>query len=414
MMQTEILAKGKAQLQSALRSEGDGMEDGGTTTSLAPLCPPYSPPPLSSFPKDIPVPVKRREPKFVPYEPYKAAVTPIVPPSTTKKGHRTKLAALEIPFPLLRDGSAGKRGSQPSPVISVVREVPEGTAAEGSAPEGETAARLASLQKQLEVLTEQKRDVEDQLRVQLQVNTELKKLLVASLGEDMQARVQFLSEDKAKLAEDISFYSAKLQEGMEEVDRLSIQSDVWRSKFLASSLMIDELAGWKARLMHQCEDFQESLQWIASEHQHLETNVVATYRLLSKLHEVLATTEPMKSGDGPAFKPPAEAPPHDLLQLCAATQQLARAACQAVHGSANLRLLPAPSVVPTPAERFAQKAEGTFETLKRSFSPVSTSNTSLSPGMTLEKCQHVNGKTTYECATTLACCRHCSGHLEEV
>lgn len=69
----------------------------------------------------------------------------------------------------------------------------------------------------------------------------------------------------------------------------------------------------------------------------------------------------MKSGDGPAFKPPAEAPPHDLLQLCAATQQLARAACQAVHGSANLRLLPAPSVVPTPAERFAQKAEGTFE-----------------------------------------------------
>ncbi|CAN7996706.1 unnamed protein product, partial [Ixodes hexagonus] len=409
----EHVLAGKTQLQPASRSQGDGMEDDGTTASLPPLRSPYSSPPLLSFPKDIPVPVKRREPKFVPYEPYKAAVTPIVPPSTAKKGHR-QLAALEIPFPLLRDGATGKRGSHPSPVISVVREVPEGTAAERLIPERETAARLASLEKQLEILNDQKRDVEDQLRVQLQVNTELKKLLVASLGEDMQARVQFLSEDKAKLAEDISFYSAKLQEGMEEVDRLSIQSDVWRSKFLASSLMIDELAGWKARLMHQCEDFQESLQWIASEHQHLETNVVATYRLLSKLHEVLSPPEPVKSGDGPVTKPPVDAPPHDLLQLSAATQQLARAACQVAHGSANLRLLPAPSVVPTPAERFAQKAEGTFETLKRSFTPASTSNTTLPPGTTSEKCHHVNGKADHECATTLACCRHCSGHLETV
>lgn len=54
------------------------------------------------------------------------------------------------------------------------------------------------------------------------------------------------------------------------------------------SLMIDELAGWKARLMHQCEDFQESLQWIASEHQHLETNITATFRWVFRLLRVAA------------------------------------------------------------------------------------------------------------------------------
>lgn len=396
--------KGKTQLHPASRSDGDGMEDTSVTKSA-----PRQLTSPSSSPADLPHPVKRREPKFVPYEPYKAAVTPIMPPATTRRSHRTKLAALEIPFPLMREEDRGRRNiERPSPVISVVREVPEGTAATGCIVESNgdaTPHRVASLEQQLETLREQKHDVENQLRVQIQVNGELKKLLVASLGEDMQARVQFLSEDKAKLADDISFYSAKLQEGMEEVDRLSIQSDVWRSKFLASSLMIDELAGWKARLMHQCEDFQESLQWIASEHQHLETNITATFRLLTKLRDMLSPDLSEKQSTL------AEAP-KDLLQLSASTQQLARAVCQAAHGGANLRLLPAPNVVQTPAERFAQRTETAFETMKRSFTPATAAEAVLSSSLVSKKCQ-VNGKPTHDCAT-ISCCRHCSGHLETV
>lgn len=160
--------KGKTQLHPASRSDGDGMEDTSVTKSA-----PRQLTSPSSSPADLPHPVKRREPKFVPYEPYKAAVTPIMPPATTRRSHRTKLAALEIPFPLMREEDRGRRNiERPSPVISVVREVPEGTAATGCIVESNgdaTPHRVASLEQQLETLREQKHDVENQLRVQIQV-----------------------------------------------------------------------------------------------------------------------------------------------------------------------------------------------------------------------------------------------------
>ena len=40
----------------------------------------------------------------------------------------------------------------------------------------------------------------------LQVNSEVKKLLVASVGEDIEARVDFLTQDKARLAADVMQY----------------------------------------------------------------------------------------------------------------------------------------------------------------------------------------------------------------
>ncbi|KAH7962059.1 hypothetical protein HPB52_014111 [Rhipicephalus sanguineus] len=74
----------------------------------------------SPYHEDIPVPVRRREPKFVPYEPYKAAVTPVREMDTRC---RTRLAALEIPFPLHHPPGGGEE----PPLLAVVREVPEGT-----------------------------------------------------------------------------------------------------------------------------------------------------------------------------------------------------------------------------------------------------------------------------------------------
>lgn len=66
------------------------------------------------------------------------------------------------------------------------------------------------------------------------MNAELKRLLVASVGEDMEARVHFLTEDKVKLADDIRQYVEKIACDFEQKEKLSIESDVWRSKFLAS------------------------------------------------------------------------------------------------------------------------------------------------------------------------------------
>lgn len=62
----------------------------------------------------------------------------------------------------------------------------------------------------------------------------MKKLLVASVGEDVQGRVQCLTEDKARMATMIRKYSEKVDKDYEEKEKISIQCDVWRSKFLAS------------------------------------------------------------------------------------------------------------------------------------------------------------------------------------
>ena len=88
-------------------------------------------------------------------------------------------------------------------------------------------------------------DAEKALRIQIQVNSEVKKLLVASVGEDIEAKVDFLTQDKARLAADITQYSNKISRDFEEKEKLSVESDLWKSKFLASSVIVDELARWK-------------------------------------------------------------------------------------------------------------------------------------------------------------------------
>jgi hypothetical protein len=67
-----------------------------------------------------------------------------------------------------------------------------------------------------------------------QINAELKNLLVASIGEDWEPKVESLSSDKAILGEYVKHYSDSLTRQTEEKDNISIECDVWRSKFLAS------------------------------------------------------------------------------------------------------------------------------------------------------------------------------------
>uniref|UniRef100_A0A131YRX8 Basic leucine zipper nuclear factor 1(Blzf1) protein n=1 Tax=Rhipicephalus appendiculatus TaxID=34631 RepID=A0A131YRX8_RHIAP len=343
----------------SVRSDGDGME---------------------SLPRDIPVPVRRREPKFVPYEPYKAAVTPLRE-TDARCSSRTRLAALEIPFPLHHPPV------EEPPLLAVVREVPEGT------PVPSPSSLGAPLEQRLQEAHQCTQDLQEQLRVQVEVNRELKKLLVASVGEDLEARVHFLSEDKAQLAADVRAYAQRLSQGREEIDRLAIHADVWRSKFLAASLLVDELANCKARLMHQCDDFQEALQWMSSEHKQLEANLTATCRLLAKLQ-----------GEVPQGDPA----PCDVLQLSAQAQRAARSLCHQVAasgGSANLRLGPSPVVCATPAESFAQRTDCAYETLKRSFTSSSAP---------LESSISSSSELVAHDGNTIACCRHCSGHLETI
>ena len=72
------------------------------------------------------------------------------------------------------------------------------------------------------------------MKIQAQVNSEVKRLLVASVGEDIEAKVDFLTQDKARLSADIRQYASKISRDFEEKEKLSVESNVWKSKFLAS------------------------------------------------------------------------------------------------------------------------------------------------------------------------------------
>ena len=65
------------------------------------------------------------------------------------------------------------------------------------------------------------------------MNSEVKKLLVASVGEDIEAKVDFLTQDKARLAADMRQFSYQISKDFEEKEKLSVQSDVWKSTVLA-------------------------------------------------------------------------------------------------------------------------------------------------------------------------------------
>lgn len=66
------------------------------------------------------------------------------------------------------------------------------------------------------------------------MNSELKNLLVAAVGEDLQTRVNLLTEDKLQLARALLSSATEHSSHTEQIEYLANQSEVWRSKFLAS------------------------------------------------------------------------------------------------------------------------------------------------------------------------------------
>lgn len=112
-------------------------------------------------------------------------------------------------------------------------------------------------------LRKERDQFESQLKFQMQVNSELKQLLLSAIGDEDTTKLSNLAEDKMKIAEHLS-------SNTEKIEFLAGQSEVWRSKFLASSLMVEELAKWKAALS------EKNSQLVASNKRLMET--IATVR----------------------------------------------------------------------------------------------------------------------------------------
>lgn len=99
-------------------------------------------------------------------------------------------------------------------------------------------SRIAYLESQIN-------GVSEQLQIQTEVNAELKKMLVASIGgEDLQYKMERLINDKLRYEHELTSNTKQIEKLNEEIEQISIQCDLWRSKFQASKVMAEENATW--------------------------------------------------------------------------------------------------------------------------------------------------------------------------
>ncbi|XP_040161964.1 golgin-45 [Anopheles arabiensis] len=180
-----------------------------------------------------------KEPKFVPFEPYKGAVTPIIPGrnSIPGGGSRVKLA--------------NRNNLDLSVLVSQMSTIADKELRTSAAPSSVEDEERQRYERELAELRKERDYFQGQLKFQAQVNAELKNLLVAAVGEDLQTKVNVLTEDKLHLARKLLNSAENLSSHTEQIEFLAGQSEVWRSKFLASSLMVEELARWKASLLQR-------------------------------------------------------------------------------------------------------------------------------------------------------------------
>lgn len=123
--------------------------------------------------------LKTKEPRFIPFEPYKGAVNPIIPlkhPKKTRNRNNLDLNTLVAHMSDMKAINLNPKSSDTALNNSIVTT------------------------KEFEELKKERDSLAMQLKSQVQVNAELKNLLVAAVGEDLQTRVNVLTEDKLQLA----------------------------------------------------------------------------------------------------------------------------------------------------------------------------------------------------------------------
>ncbi|KAG8515773.1 Golgin-45, partial [Galemys pyrenaicus] len=260
-------------------------------------------------------------------------------------------------------------------------------------------------------LLQEKEGLLNQLRIQTEVNRELKKLLVASVGDDLQYHFERLAREKNQLILENEVLSRNTAQLSEQLERMSIQCDVWRSKFLASRVMADELTNSRAVLQRQNRDAQSAIQDLLSEREQFRQEMIATQKLLEELLVSL------QWGREQTYYPNTQ--PHSTAELALTNHKLAKAISSHLLGNVGMNAQKKiPSVVEfcsTPAEKMAEKVN-----VLRVLDPISCTESSpenpfseSSPTTLLaakKKIGRFHPYTSYE-NITFNCCNHCQGEL---
>lgn len=334
--------------------------------------------------------LKGKEPKFIPYEPYKAAVKPIIPFEKKKPERKTSKKNNELPIV-----SQVRTDRILANISDKTKEVNSGT----TQPWDE---EKKSFQDEVKKLKDENAQLESQLKFQAQVNGELKALLVAAVGEDLETRVHILTEDKLQLARALLSSSQRLSTHQEQTEWLAGQCEVWRSKFLASSLIVEELAKWKAALCQRSTELQEAMKRLLEERSVVRDSLLHSFRDLSILRHHF---DPNKLGCS-------DLPSASVVDLAAGCQHLGQVLRQQLLGS-------------TPGAGYVRGAEPDFTGLdmhtvveKNAENLLMTPNTLLLAGPDVACSAVVGAAVAVEALgpATMAgkCCGHCTGEIKMV
>ncbi|PBC28000.1 Golgin-45 [Apis cerana cerana] len=220
--------------------------------------------------------LKLKEPKFIPYEPYKAAVNPIIP--YEKKNKKLQKSNVNVNMTVAQ--VAAMKLHETKVLCNELKMIDENNCIGN-----EWLKEKEEYEAEIQKLKEENSQLENQLKFQAQVNGELKNLLVAAVGEDLETKVHLLTEDKLQLARALLNSAQHLSTHQEQTEWLAGQCEVWRSKFLASSLMVEELAKWKAALCQRTTDLQEVIKRLLEDRNLIRDISLKTYRILSILRE---------------------------------------------------------------------------------------------------------------------------------
>ncbi|KAK3511007.1 hypothetical protein QTP70_029014 [Hemibagrus guttatus] len=260
-------------------------------------------------------------------------------------------------------------------------------------------------------LLQDKEGLLNQLRVQTEVNRELKKLLVASVGDDLQYHFERLSREKNQLILENEVLGRNLAHTAEQLERMSIQCDVWRSKFLASRVMAEELTNSRAALQRQIREAQTAIQDLLREREEFSRDMTYTHRSLEQLLVSL------QWGRQQTYYPSAQ--PLSTGELAAANHKLADAINSHLLGntgkssSTSVKSSSASELCNTPAEKMAEKVLRILDPISCPDSAGDSANpdSTVSPFLPNKKSiGRFHPYTRYE-NITFNCCEHCSGEL---
>lgn len=145
-----------------------------------------------------------------------------------------------------------------------------------------SAPQMNKYEQKIEYLENQLKGIHEHLQIQTQVNAELKKLLVASMGEDIQYKIERLVSDKERLTYEVSKNRDTISKLNEEVEQFSIKCDLWRSKFLACRLMSDEASTWKSFLLLLNKQNEKVLKNLLNDNEMLNQKLNQALELLNQ------------------------------------------------------------------------------------------------------------------------------------